>query len=46
MRAGEDPSPATTPANRKAREEGFQRLIALLKQVNQHSTARYLPTGN
>ena len=26
MRAGEDPSPTTTPANRKAREEGFTRF--------------------
>jgi len=30
MRAGEDPSPETTPANKKAREDGFDRLIALL----------------
>jgi len=33
MRAGEDPSPATTPANKKAREEGFARLTMLLKQI-------------
>jgi carboxymethylenebutenolidase len=46
MRAGEDPSPTTTPANRKAREEGFKRLIALLKQVNGHRGAHYLPTHN
>ncbi|HWZ49911.1 MAG TPA: dienelactone hydrolase family protein [Granulicella sp.] len=43
MRAGEDPSPTTTPANRKAREEGFKRLTALLKQVTQHGTAHYMP---
>jgi carboxymethylenebutenolidase len=46
MRAGEDPSPSTTPANRKAREEGFKRLVALLKQVNGHGAAHYLPTGS
>jgi len=34
MRAGEDPSPATTPANKKAREEGFARLTMLLKQIS------------
>jgi carboxymethylenebutenolidase len=46
MRAGEDPSPTTTPANQKAREEGFQRFTALLKQVSQGGTARSMPTGN
>jgi carboxymethylenebutenolidase len=46
MRAGEDPSPTTTPANRKAREEGFKRFTALLKQVNPVGTPRYVPTGN
>jgi carboxymethylenebutenolidase len=45
MRAGEDPSPTTTPANKKAREEGFKRLTTLLQQVNQRGPARYLPTG-
>jgi len=33
MRAGEDPSPATTAENKKAREEGFARLITLLGQM-------------
>ncbi len=46
MRAGEDPSPTTTPANRKAREEGFKRFIALLKQVNGQGSARYVPAGS
>jgi carboxymethylenebutenolidase len=46
MRAGEDPSPTTTPGNRKAREEGFKRFTTLLKQVNQKGAARYVPTGN
>jgi carboxymethylenebutenolidase len=36
MRAGEDPSPTTTAANRKAREEGFKRFTELLKQVNRN----------
>ena len=35
MRAGEDPSPTTTPANKEAREKGFTRLLMLLKQVDQ-----------
>jgi len=35
MRAGEDPSPDTTPANKKAREEGFTRLISLLGALGQ-----------
>jgi hypothetical protein len=37
MRAGEDPSPATTPANKEAREKGFARLLTLLKQVDQQT---------
>ncbi len=37
MRAGEDPSPATTPANKEAREKGFVRLLTLLKQVDQQT---------
>lgn len=32
MRAGEDPSNAN-PANKKAREEGFTRLVSLLKEL-------------
>jgi carboxymethylenebutenolidase len=45
MRAGEDPSPTTTPANRKAREEGFDRLIKLLQQTSQSGKAHYMPAG-
>jgi len=37
MRAGEDPSPTTTPANKEAREKGFARLLTLLKQVDQQT---------
>ena len=32
MRAGEDPGD-TNPANKKAREEGFARLVKLLKAM-------------
>jgi carboxymethylenebutenolidase len=39
MRAGEDPSPATTPENKKARQEGFLRLTTLLKQIDQQNPA-------
>jgi len=38
MRAGEDPSPSTTPANKKAREEGFARLTKLLSGIGARST--------
>jgi carboxymethylenebutenolidase len=34
MRAGEDPAPTTTPANKQAREEGFARLTKLLHQID------------
>ena len=34
MRAGEDPSPTTTPENKKARNEGYARLTKLLKQID------------
>ena len=44
MRAGEDPSPATTPENKKARKEGFARLTKLLKQIDTQ-TAAQLPTN-
>jgi len=43
MRAGEDPSPDTTPANKKAREEGFARLTMLLKQIGQQTTSAVAP---
>lgn len=33
MRAGQDPAPTTTPANKKAREEAFERLTKLLKKM-------------
>lgn len=33
MRAGEDPSPATTPANKKALDQAFSRLAKLLKSM-------------
>jgi carboxymethylenebutenolidase len=46
MRAGEDPSPETTPANRKAREEGFNRLTTLLQQASHSGKANLMPTGN
>ncbi len=39
MRAGEDPSPTTTPENKKARAEGFARLTKLLKQIDTQSAA-------
>jgi carboxymethylenebutenolidase len=44
MRAGEDPAPATTPANKEARQKGFARLLSLLKQVDQQ-TAQLAPPG-
>jgi carboxymethylenebutenolidase len=43
MRAGEDPSPATTPANKEAREKGFARLLTLLKQVDQQTAQGFAP---
>jgi len=43
MRAGEDPSPDTTPANKKAREEGFARLTRLLKQIDTQSASLSAP---
>jgi len=43
MRAGEDPSPDTTPANKKAREEGFARLTMLLKQIGQQTASAVAP---
>ena len=42
MRAGEDP--ASNPANKTARTEGFKRLIALLKQESAASTQSPAPT--
>jgi carboxymethylenebutenolidase len=46
MRAGEDPSPSTTAANKKAREEGFARLTLLLKQIDtQRSSSLAAPQG-
>jgi carboxymethylenebutenolidase len=43
MRAGEDPSPSTTAANKKAREEGFARLTTLLKQIGQQTASTAAP---
>ena len=40
MRAGEDPSPTTTDANKQARGAGFARLVSLLKQVDQQAMLR------
>jgi len=42
MRAGEDP--ASNPANKTARTEGFKRLIALLKQESAASAQTPTPT--
>ncbi len=46
MRAGEDPSPSTTPANKKAREEGFARLTTLLKQIDQQTASAVAPDSS
>jgi carboxymethylenebutenolidase len=46
MRAGEDPSPATTPANKKAREEGFARLTKLLREIGARSTGSIAPASS
>jgi carboxymethylenebutenolidase len=43
MRAGEDPAATTTPANKKARDEGFARLTSLLKQMNGKTTSSVVP---
>jgi len=40
MRAGEDPAPTTTPANQKAREEGFARLTRLLHEVDAQKSSQ------
>ncbi len=40
MRAGEDPAPTTTEANKKARQEGFARLTTLLKQIDSQKASR------
>ena len=40
MRAGEDPAPTTTEANKKARSEGFARLTTLLKQIDQQANLK------
>jgi len=45
MRAGEDPSPDTTPANKKAREEGFARLTRLLKQIDTQTASLSAPAA-
>jgi carboxymethylenebutenolidase len=39
MRAGEDPSPTTTAANQRAREEGFTRLTTTLKEIDQQKSS-------
>jgi carboxymethylenebutenolidase len=46
MRAGEDPSPATTPANKKAREEGFARLTMLLEQIGTQRSSHLAPLAS
>lgn len=46
MRAGEDPAPTTTEANKKAREEGFARLTTLLKQVDQQMSELKAPSAS
>ena len=46
MRAGEDPAPTTTPANKKAREEGFARLTTLLKQIDAQKSSELLPSSS
>jgi carboxymethylenebutenolidase len=43
MRAGEDPSPETTLANKKARQEGFARLTRLLKQIDAQTASAGAP---
>jgi carboxymethylenebutenolidase len=43
MRAGEDPAPTTTPANKKAREEGFARLTKLLHEVDAEKSSQLAP---
>ncbi len=43
MRAGEDPAPTTTEANKQAREKGFARLLMLLKQVDQQTAQLAVP---
>jgi len=45
MRAGEDPSPDMTPANKKAREEGFARLTRLLKQIDTQTASLSAPAA-
>jgi carboxymethylenebutenolidase len=44
MRAGEDPAATTTPANKKARDDGFARLTSLLKQMKGATTSSVVPT--
>lgn len=46
MRAGEDPSPTTTPENKEAREKGFARLLTLLKQVDQQTAQAVAADAN
>jgi carboxymethylenebutenolidase len=46
MRAGEDPAATTTPANKKARNEGFERLTSLLKQMNGKTTSSVVPNSS
>jgi carboxymethylenebutenolidase len=46
MRAGEDPSPETTAANKKARQEGFARLTRLLKQIDAQTASLSAPRGD
>ena len=45
MRAGEDPAPTTTAANKKAREEGFARLTRLLKQIDMQTSRVFAPAA-
>jgi carboxymethylenebutenolidase len=46
MRAGEDPAPTTTEANKQARAKGFERLLTLLKQVDQQTAQLTAPDAD
>jgi carboxymethylenebutenolidase len=46
MREGEDPSPDTTPANKKARAEAFTRLTTMLKQIDAQTSSHLTPSAS
>ena len=46
MRAGEDPAPTTTPANKKARDEGFARLVKLLNGLDAQKSSQLIPASS